>query len=215
MVHGGDVRAGAAAMIGVVLVLTQGPASAQAGADYRIGPLDSLNITVFQVKDLTLEKAQVDAGGQIRLPLIGAVTAGGRTAAELSGDIARRLGETYLQSPQVSVVVSEAVSQKVSVEGAVNEAVVFELKGRTGLMEAVARAKGESRTANPRRVAIVRSVGGAPRAASFDLVAIRAGRARDPEVVAGDTVVVDGSAIKGLWRGIVETLPTLIVFSYL
>ena len=215
MLHGGEARAVAAAMLGIALALACGPTLAQTRADYRIGPLDSLNITVFQVKDLTLEKAQVDAGGQIRLPLIGAVTAGGRTAAELSGDIARRLGETYLQAPQVSVVVSEAVSQKVSVEGAVNEAVVFELKGRTGLMEAVARAKGESRTANPRRVAIVRTVEGAPRAASFDLVAIRAGKARDPEVVAGDTVVVDGSAIKGIWRGLVETLPTLIVFSYL
>jgi polysaccharide export outer membrane protein len=201
----------------VVLALTimAGPGRAGSASDYRIGPLDSLDITVFQVKDLTLEKAQVDAGGQIHLPLIGAVTAGGRTAAELSADIARRLGERYLQSPQVSVVVAEAVSQKVSVEGAVNEAVVFELKGRTGLMEAVARAKGESRTANPRRVAIVRSVDGAPRAASFDILAIRAGRARDPEVVAGDTVVVDGSTVKSLWRGLVETLPTLIVFSYL
>lgn len=199
----------------LALALTSGAGQTAPLSDYRIGPLDSLDITVFQVKDLTLEKAQVGADGQIRLPLIGAVTAGGRTAAELSADIARRLGDSYLQAPQVSVVVADAVSQKVSVEGAVNEALEFELKGRTGLMEAIARAKGESRTANPRRVAIVRTVDGAPHAASFDLVAIRAGRARDPEVVAGDTIVVDGSALKTVWRGLIETLPTLIVFSYL
>lgn len=188
---------------------------AKADADYRIGPLDRLDITVFQIKDLTLEKVQVDAAGEIRMPLIGSVTARGRTATELSSDIAVRLAERYLQSPQVLVVVAEAVSQKVSVEGAVNEAGVFDLKGRTGLMEAVARAKGESRTANLRRVAIVRSVNGTPRSATFDLIAIRSGRARDPEVLAGDTVVVDGSAAKSLWRGVVETLPSLIVFSYL
>lgn len=43
--------------------------------DYRIGPFDRLNITVFQVKDLTFEKLQVDAAGEVRLPLIGAVPA--------------------------------------------------------------------------------------------------------------------------------------------
>ena len=213
MVRGGGAHVGVLTV--VWLVVAASVAIAQPIAEYRIGPLDSLDITVFQVKDLTLKKAQVDAAGQIRLPLIGAVTAGGKTAAELSAEIAARLGEKYLQNPQVSVVVAEAVSQKVSVEGAVNEAGVFQLKGRTGLMEAIAQAKGESRTGNPRRVAIVRSVDGAPQAARFDLVAIRAGRARDPEVVAGDTVVVDGSRAGRLWRNLVETLPALIVFSYL
>jgi polysaccharide export outer membrane protein len=199
----------------LLAAVVAGGAGADPLAEYRIGPLDSVDITVFQIQDLSLKKAQVDAHGQLRLPLIGAVTAGGRTAAELSTDIAARLGERYLQNPQVSVVVVEALTQKVVVEGAVNEAGVFPLKGRTGLLEAVAEAKGESRTGNPRRVAIVRSIDGAPHAALFDLVAIRAARARDPEVVAGDTVVVDGSRAGRLWRNLVETLPALVVFSYL
>ena len=183
--------------------------------DYRIGPLDKLNITVFQVKDLTIEKIQVDAGGQILLPLIGAVNAQGRTTTELSAEIARRLGEHYLQSPQVSVVVEEAVSQKVSVEGAVNKAGVFELKGRTGLLEAVARAEGTSRTANRRRVTIVRSVAGQPRAATFDLLAIQRGQARNPEVLGNDVVVVDDSRVRTFWRGFVEALPALVFITYL
>ena len=203
-------------MLALVMAVTSaGWAAADPMAEYRIGPLDSLDITVFQIQDLSLKKAQVDSHGQLRLPLIGAVTAAGRTAAELSADIAARLGEKYLQDPQVSVLVVEALSQRVIVEGAVNEAGVFPLKGRTGLLEAVAEAKGESRTGNPRRVAIVRSIDGAPHAARFDLAAIRSGRARDPEIVAGDTVVVDGSRAGMLWRNLVETLPALIVFSYL
>jgi polysaccharide export outer membrane protein len=113
------------------------------------------------------------------------------------------------------VTVAEAVSQKVAVEGGVNEAGVFPLTGRTGLMEMIAKAKGESRTGDPRRVAIVRSVDGTPHAAVFDLTAIRLGQARDPEVLAGDTVVVDGSRRGRLWRNIVEALPALVVFSYL
>ncbi|MGI9169375.1 MAG: polysaccharide biosynthesis/export family protein [Caulobacteraceae bacterium] len=190
------------------------PSAGARPSDYRIGPLDRLNVSVFQVKDLSFEKLQVDAAGRIHLPLIGTVTAVGQTAEALSAEIARRLGETWLVSPQVTVIVAEAVSQKVSVEGAVNEAGVFELRGRTSLMEAVARAKGASKTANLRRVTIVRRVDGTPRAATFDLAAIRSGKARDPEVAANDVVVVEDSRAKVFWRGVVESLPALIVFSY-
>jgi polysaccharide export outer membrane protein len=149
-------------------------------SDYRIGPLDKLNIVVFGVKELTVENLQVDASGQILLPLIGAVIARGKTTSELSGEIAGKLEKTYMQSPQVSVTVADTASQKVTVEGAVNEAGVFELKGRTSLLEAVARAKGMSKAANSHRVAIIRTVDGVPHAASFDLAAISAGKAANP-----------------------------------
>ncbi|MHB8530558.1 MAG: polysaccharide biosynthesis/export family protein [Caulobacteraceae bacterium] len=191
------------------------PFAAGARPDYRIGPLDKLDITVFEVKDLTIEKMQVDASGEILLPLIGAVRAQGRTTTELSGEIAARLAGRYMQNPQVSVVVEEAVSQKVSVEGAVNEAGVFEMKGRTSLLEAVAMAKGASKDANLHRVSIVRAVDGRQKAASFDLAAIRAGKAPNPEVFGNDVIIVDSSRSKLLWRGMIEAMPALIVFSYL
>jgi polysaccharide export outer membrane protein len=186
-----------------------------ADVDYRIGSLDRLDITVFQIKDLTVEKMQVDAAGRILFPLIGSVMARGKTTTELSDEIATRLAGKYLQSPQVSVTVEEAVSQKVSVEGAVNEAGVFELKGRTSLLEAVARAKGAAKNANLHRVTIIRSVDGAPHAATFDLAAIGEGRARNPEVFGNDVVIVGGSKTKDLWHGIVEALPALYVLSFL
>ncbi|HEY5411587.1 MAG TPA: polysaccharide biosynthesis/export family protein [Caulobacteraceae bacterium] len=189
--------------------------SAGATQDYRIGPLDTLDITVFEVKDLTISKMQVDASGQILLPLVGAVTAQGKTTGELSSEIARRLASKYLQNPQVSVVVDEAVSQKVSVEGAVAESGVFELKGRTSLLEAVALAKGASKDANLHRVSIVRTVDGRERAATFDLDAIQHGTARDPEIFGNDVIVVGSSKGKEFWHSIVEALPGLIIFQYL
>lgn len=183
--------------------------------NYRIRALDRLNITVFQIKELTVEKMQVDASGHILLPLIGAVTARGKTTTELSNEIAERLSGKYLQSPQVSVTVEEAVSQKVSVEGAVNEAGVFELKGRTSLLEAVARAKGAAKNANLHKVTIIRTVDGTPHAASFDLAAIGQGRARNPEIVGNDVVIVDDSKSKNFWHGLVEAMPALYVLSFL
>lgn len=183
--------------------------------DYLIGPLDKLDIVVFQVKDLSVDNLQVDASGQILLPLVGALTAKGKTTAELSAEIAAKLREHYLQSPQVSVTVVDTASQKVTVEGAVNDAGVFDLKGRTSLLEAVARAKGVSKAADSHRVSIIRTVDGAPHAATFDLAAISAGRARNPEVIANDVVIVDTSKAKSFWHGLVEALPALYLLTFL
>jgi polysaccharide export outer membrane protein len=183
--------------------------------DYVIGPLDKLNITVFEVKDLTVQNLQVDASGQILLPLIGSVVAKGKTTTALSREIADRLADHYLQSPQVSVTVADTASQKITVEGAVNEAGVFELKGRTSLLEAVAQAKGVAKAANVHRVAIIRSVDGVPHAATFDLAAIGAGKAGNPEVIANDVIIVDTSKSKSAWHGVVEMLPALYLFTLL
>jgi polysaccharide export outer membrane protein len=180
--------------------------------EYRIGPLDKLNITVFQVKDLTLDRVQVDASGRILLPLIGQLNAAGRTTTELSDEIAARLAASYLQNPQVSVVVSEAASQKVTVDGAVTEAGVFELRGRTTLLQAVAMAKGPARNANLRRVAVFREIDGQRQAAVFDLKAIRKGKAEDPEIYGDDVIVVDSSGLKGAWREVLGALPAFSIF---
>lgn len=178
---------------------------------YRIGALDQLNVTVFQVPDLSVEKVQVDAAGQLQLPLVGAIRVAGMTTDELAQVLTEKLG-TYLQHPQVAVTVAQAASQKVTVDGAVTEAGVYEIRGRTSLMQAVAMAKGPSRTANIRRVAIFRTVDGQRMAAVFDLQAIREGKSPDPAIQGDDIVVVEGSAIKGAWREVVSSLPALAVF---
>lgn len=191
------------------------PASAMvvAGAEeYRIGPNDSLKITVFGVPDLSVDKAIVDASGSIQYPLIGSVVAGGRTTGELSQEIGNRLAAKYLQAPQVSVLVQESVSRKITVDGAVNRAGVFDLKGRTTLQQAIALAQGAARDANLKRVAIFRQVNGQRTAAVFDLTAIRSGKMEDPQVQGDDVVVVDSSALKGAWREVVSSLPAFGIF---
>lgn len=180
--------------------------------DYRIGPLDKLAITVFQVEELTIKEAQVDAAGRLSLPLIGIVDAAGKTTGELSKEITAKLAAGYLQSPQVSVMVSEAASQKVTVDGAVTEPGVFELRGRTTLIQAVAMAKGPARNANLKRVAVFRDINGQRTAAVFDLQAIRSGAAVDPEIQGNDVIVVDSSALKSAWREVVGALPAFGIF---
>jgi polysaccharide export outer membrane protein len=183
--------------------------------DYVIGPEDKLRIRVFQVKDMSFDDEQVDASGDIELPLIGKVTAAGLTAEQLEHELAKRLGERYLQSPQVSVSVTEGASQKVTVEGEVKSPGVFQVKGHTTLMQVIAMAGGPDDQADTRKVAVIRVENGVRRAAICDYDAIRKGRAGDPVIEGNDVVVVDGSTVKTVWSNLMKNLPIFTLLAYL
>lgn len=186
--------------------------ASSATSDYRIGVSDLLNVTVFQIEDLSAKDVRVDSSGNIQLPLLGSVPAATLTTPELAENIRARLAQSYLQNPAVTVVVSESASQKITVDGAVNEAGVYEMKGRTTLMQAVAMAKGVSQIADRRSVAVFRSAGGQRTVAVFDLEAIRDGRAVDPALQGDDIVVVDTSRMSANLRNIISVLPAFSVF---
>lgn len=186
--------------------------SASPQTEYLIGVGDKLSVRVFQVPDLSFDALTVDTSGNIQMPLIGAVQAAGRNAGELSTDIAGRLSTQYLRNPQVTVTVTEAASQKVTVDGAVTKPGVYELRGATTLLQAVAMAEGPSRVADLTKVAVFRTVGGQRSVALFDLAAIRQGRAEDPRVLGDDVVVVDTSRLNTALREIVSAIPALAIF---
>lgn len=184
-------------------------------ADYRIGPQDTLDINVFQVADLT-RSVQVDTGGKIILPLVGQITAAGRTPGELSSDIAAALGKSYLKDPQVVVSVKEASSQKVTVDGAVTQPGIYALNGPTTLMQAVALAHGvDPRLANLKRVAVIRTVKSQATTAVFDLAAIRQGKAEDPQIYGHDVIIVDTSSGRSFLRDLGQMSPLLSVLPFL
>lgn len=188
-------------------------APAQASADYRIGPLDSVSVQVFQEPELSTQvPIQVDSSGDISLPLVGLVTAAGKTGSELSGEIAARLGERYLVDPRVTVAVVSSVSQKVTVQGEVTEPGVYDIKGPTTLLEALSLAKGETRVAALNEVVVFRTVGGRRFGGVFDVQTIRSGVAADPKIVGNDLIVVGTSRTKSAWRDMLGAAPILNVF---
>ncbi len=180
-----------------------------ASADYLIGPLDVLTITVFQEKDLSLEEVPVDASGNIIFPLIGQIQVAGKSSAEVSRLIGSRLGERFLVNPQVSVLIKTSVSQKVTVDGEVKESGVYALQGQTSLLQAVAMAKGASDVAMLEQVVVFRTIGNTRYAAMFDLDAIQNGRAADPQIRADDIVVVGRSSKKVFIRNLLAAAPAL------
>ena len=188
-------------------------APATVAPEYKIGPLDKLSIMVFQSKELTLPAVQVDANGQLLLPMVGVIRASGKTNTELSQEIADKLGACCLKEPDVAVLVTDAVSQQITVAGAVGKAGVYSLRGRTTLLQAVSMAGGaDTQTANTKRIAVYRMVDGRRMGALFNLDAIRTGEAEDPEVYAGDTVIIDTSGAKSAWRTVVGAIPLFSIF---
>lgn len=183
-------------------------------AEYRIGVGDKLAVRVFQVEDLSFEELVVDTSGNINMPLIGGVRGAGRTAGEMSTDIAARLADRFLREPQVTVTVKEAASQKITVDGAVTKPGVYEMRGSTSLLQAIAMAEGPTRVADLTKVAVFRNIDERRSVALFDLSAIRQGRASDPQVLGDDVIVVDTSRLSSALREVVGALPALSAFAY-
>jgi polysaccharide export outer membrane protein len=173
---------------------------------YKIGPLDILDVAVFQVPDLT-KSVQVADTGTIHYPLVGDVQAAGKTAHQLELDLAKKLGATYLQSPQVTVFVKQYNSQRITVEGSVRNTGVFPLKGQTTLIQALAEAGDIDNGIASGVIVIFRTIDGKRSAARFDFDTIQKGNAQDPELQPGDVIVVDTSPTKEALNNFLHVLP--------
>jgi len=155
---------------------------------------------------------QVDTAGNVTMPLIGNIAAVGKTPNELAAEIKKKLGDKYMNDPEVQVTVKSASSAKITVDGSVTQPGVYALQGRMSLIQAIAMAKGTTEDANPHRVVIFRQINGQRQAAAFDLKSIRRGEMPDAEIFGNDIIVVDGSASKSTFKNIVQTVPLLALF---
>jgi polysaccharide export outer membrane protein len=140
-------------------VLAQsGPAAANGdGPSYVIGPEDVLQIIVWKNEQLT-RTVPVRPDGFISLPLMDDIKAAGLTTPQLREVLVKRLSE-FMPSPEVSVVVLDVRSFKVSVIGEVARPGRFELKSWTTVLDALAQAGGFTQFANRSRIVILRPNG--------------------------------------------------------
>ena len=183
--------------------------------DYRVGAQDLLAISVFGVQELSKE-VRVNSNGQISLPLIGGVMAGGNTIPELEAELARKYSEGYLQKPQVSVFVKEFASQRVTLEGAIAKPGIYPITGKTTLLQAIALAGGiDDKTADLGGIVLMRQVSGKRMAAAYDLRQVRKGVVDDPLIYGDDIIVVEQSASKTALRRFIESVPVLGIFNVL
>ena len=186
----------------------------QGASNYRIGAQDLLQISVFGVKDLDKD-VRVNSNGQISLPLIGGVMAGGKSIPELEAELAKKYSEGFLQKPQVTVFVKEFTSQRITVEGAVNKPGIFPITGKTTLLQAIALAGGvDDKIVDLSGIVVMRQVGGRKQAAVFDLRQVRKGNIEDPQLYGDDVIVVEQSGSKTAFRRFIESVPALGIFAW-
>src|SRR6516162_2891275 len=138
-------------------------ATTPGNAAYKIGPLDVLDISVFQAPDLS-KTVEVASNGTIDLPLLGEPPATGKTTYELQRELNSKFGGKYLQNPQVTVSVKQFNSSRVTVSGAVKNPGVFPYKGET-LLQYITMAGGLTSEANS-MVVVLRQQGNGPRLAA-------------------------------------------------
>lgn len=125
--------------------------------DYRIGPEDVLQIFVWKNETLT-RSVTVRPDGKISLPLLEDVQASGRTTRELREFLTQRLVE-YMPAPEVSVIVTDVRSMKISVIGEVPKPGRYELKSKTTVLDILALAGGFGQFASRAKIVILRPEG--------------------------------------------------------
>jgi len=153
----------------VVLLMTTDPAwsgnptpvakegRTAAAGEYRIGAEDLLDIHVWNNTALS-RTVPVRPDGKISLPLVKDVQAAGLTAAQLGNTLTRKLAD-YVAAPEVSVIVREVHSFKVSVLGEVRKPGRYELKSGATVLDAIALAQGLTDFAAGGKIVILRQDG--------------------------------------------------------
>jgi polysaccharide export outer membrane protein len=120
--------------------------STSSPADYRIGPEDLLQITIYNIPEQEARATprtvalRVSQKGVIVAPLVGELEVRGMTTSDAERELRRRYSK-YIRNPQVGVMVTEH-RQRVSVMGAVQKPGVFELTGPKSVIDALALAGG-------------------------------------------------------------------------
>lgn len=180
--------------------------------EYLISAGDLLTVQVFQVDELE-RQVRVDNAGRITLPLIGTLKAAGLSEEQLQKQITEAYAKTYLQDPQVTLLLDEANGRRITVSGAVAKPGIYPVVGpQQTLQQALAQAEGVNTLASRSNVMVFRTIQGQKMIARFDLTEIEKGAMPDPEIYGGDIVVVYRSDARLLLRTLLELTPFVMVW---
>ncbi len=158
---------------------------------YHVGDGDQLLISVWGNRELT-GTVTVRPDGQITMPLIGEVDAGGRTPDEIRQDVTRRLSRFLEGSPNVSVAVSQVNSYRIYVTGRVNQPGEFTPESPVTVLQALALARGWTEFADVDHIVVMRRDENGTRRVPFVFTAVVECGALEQNItlLPGDTIVV-------------------------
>ena len=137
-------------------LLAQETPTSGSGADYIIGPGDILDISVWKEQALT-KLVTVLPDGKISFPLVGTISAGGKTLDQLTEELEKKLAR-FVPDLSLSVIVHQVNSMMVYVIGKVNAPGVYMLEKNTTVLQAIAMVRGFDEWANKDEIVILRIV---------------------------------------------------------
>ena len=157
--------------------------------DYKIGPEDLLDISVWKNPELS-RTVPVRPDGKVSLPLVNDIQASGLTPTALRQQLIERLSE-FIPAPEVAVIVREVHSMKVAVVGSVKTPGRYELKSAATVLELIALAQGFTDFAARDRVVVLRQENGETKRIPFNYRKVAVGDEQANLVVQpGDIIVV-------------------------
>ena len=159
--------------------------------DYRIGPGDVLNISVWKEPDASVPSVTVRADGKISMPLVKEVEVAGFRPIEAERMLSARLSR-YIHGADVTVIVTEVNSRKVYLVGGVRSVGAIDLRGGMTVLQAITQAGGVTDYAKRKKVYILRSENGRQVKLPFNYDAVIKGENIEQNVLllANDTIVV-------------------------
>lgn len=158
--------------------------------EYIIGAGDVLEINVWDNAALTKTVA-VLPDGKIHYPLIGEITAAGKSVGEFKRELEARIKE-FVPDPSLSVMVQQVGSMVIYVIGKVNNPGRFILNSDINMLQALSIAGGLNPFAQKKNIRIFREIAGKAKILYFDYDAVTEKEQLDQNILLkkGDVVVV-------------------------
>jgi polysaccharide export outer membrane protein len=157
---------------------------------YQVNPGDVLVITVWKEDELT-RQAVVLPDGAFSFPLVGDVSALGKSVTQLEAIVTERL-QRYIPDPVVTIAVTQIVGNAIYVIGQVQRPGQFVLPTITDVTQALSLAGGPNPFAQLGKIKILRRVDGRLMAIPFDYRDIEKGKRLHQNIVLepGDVIIV-------------------------
>ena len=171
-------------------LLAQESQTSGSGADYIIGPGDILDISVWKEQALT-KLVTVLPDGKISFPLVGTISAGGKTLNQVTEELEKKLAR-FVPDLSLSVVVHQVNSMLVYVIGKVHHPGRFILNTNVDVLQALAMAGGLTPFAEQGNIKIFREAESGKKMFKFDYDDVSSGKKMEQNIMLkrGDTIVV-------------------------
>jgi len=157
---------------------------------YHIGVEDDLQISVWKEPDLSVTVV-VRPDGMITMPLLNDISVVGLQPTELQALLTEKL-KSFVNEPQVTVVVRGIKSRKIFVYGQINKAGAYPLVGKKTVLEVLAEAGGLNLFAKKGSIYVLRQSAGKKERIPFNYNSALKGKNPNDnfELLPGDIVVV-------------------------